>query len=93
MTGFIPFALLLIATASIASEKTETVKTSALDQSEIQLFCTDKPIWSAFGIESASCIQAAQHCAQKPEFAQLDPELLSEEFYQCVFQQLGIEVD
>lgn len=92
MTRFITFGLLLLISATSLASK-EAVKTPSIDKSEIQLFCTDKPIWSAFGIKPTSCIQAVQHCAQKPEFAQLDPKLLSEEFYHCVFQQVRIDVE
>ena len=91
MTRFITFTLLFISCASIASE--QLVKIPSIGESGIQFFCTGKPIWSAFGIETPECIKATQHCAKKPEFAELDPGVLSEDFYQCVFQQLGIEAE
>ncbi len=67
--------------------------TSALSTDDLQAFCTDKPIWAAFAIEPETCLAAATDCAQKPEFGDINPDVLSEAFYHCVFTQLEIDVE
>jgi hypothetical protein len=88
---FIPVAIIgyLLAT-SAAFANTDKL---ALSQKELQAFCTDKPIWSAFAIEPDTCLTAATDCAKKDMFQGIDPAVLSEPFYQCVFKQLGIDVN
>ncbi len=66
---------------------------TGLTNIEIQQFCEEKPIWAGLGIEAQSCITASTYCAAKAEFEAIDPVVLSEPFYLCVFQQLGISVD
>jgi hypothetical protein len=63
-----------------------------LSNDQITAFCTDKPIWSAFAIPSNTCIQAATLCAKKEAFHHIDPSTLSEPYYECVFDQLGISI-
>lgn len=66
--------------------------TTGLSSDQITDFCTDKPIWSAFAIQTDTCIQAATICAQKEAFHTIDPVTLSEPYYECVFEKLGITI-
>jgi len=85
--------LTLLPFATFAEEATTPANTSFLSPSELHTFCTEKMIWTSFGIELDGCLKASQVCAQKTEFANIDPTVLSEGFYRCVFNQLGISVD
>ncbi len=85
--------LTLLPFTAFAQEKTPAASTSLLSPSELHAFCTEKPIWASFGIEQESCLKAATVCAQQKAFADLDPTILSEDFYRCAFNQLGISVD
>jgi hypothetical protein len=76
--------------APFASANTNTL---AISEKELQAFCTDKPIWSAFAIEPDTCLSAATACAAKAVFTGIDPIVLSEPFYQCVFKKLGIDIN
>lgn len=78
---------------AIHSASAENGDKNPITESTIQAFCSEKPIWLAFDISNSDCTRAASYCANKAEFAQLEPDVLSEEYYACVFDSLGIEID
>ncbi len=63
-----------------------------MSEADLRAFCTDKPIWSAFAIDPETCLVPATACSQQEAFNNIDPVLLSEPFYNCVFKGLGIEI-
>ena len=64
-----------------------------IDQQKIELFCSNKPIWSAFSITPEQCSTAVKQCLKQKRFSGIDPEKLSEAFYECVFKKLDIEIE
>lgn len=91
--GLFISAFLLMCALSLLSMGSIAQTTPSMSAEHISHFCTDKPIWGAFGIEPASCTNAATTCAHQTEFLSIDPVVLNEAFYNCVFTQLGIDVE
>lgn len=85
------FVLVLFIVAGCYSVSSVAQGQVVSKEEAIQGFCTDKPIWFAFGIGSEDCMVAANECIVLPEFEGLDLQRFSEPFYQCVFAKLGIE--
>lgn len=83
---YIAFSSLTLAEPTAISNET------GISENDIRAFCTDKPIWSAFAIDTDTCLTAATHCARQERFKDLDPVQLSEPFYNCTFKELGIEI-
>lgn len=81
----------LLSTVTFANSNNTNLHNAGLNKEVLEKFCTENPIWSAFAIEPDTCLVAATFCARKPEFATIDPAVLSEPYYQCVFKQLEIE--
>jgi hypothetical protein len=85
--------LSLLTIVTISAITSEYTLAQPLDNKAIKDFCENKSLWAFFSIDPNQCQQAARACAQEKRFADIDPSTLSEEFYNCVFKALGIEVD
>lgn len=83
---------LQVAMACLLFASVSTFANGPFSEAQLTDFCENKPIWAAFAIESDACRQAVEHCVAKPEFQTIDPVILSEPFYLCVFKQLNIEL-
>lgn len=66
---------------------------SLLNEQKVLQFCEEKPIWSGFGIPVKDCVKATRECSMEKRFLEINPSILSEEFYNCVFKKLDFEVN
>lgn len=86
-------ALFCLALTLFTATLTTTVSAQALSEQQVHEFCHEKPIWAAFAIEPSTCMEATKACLQQSEFTDLDSTVLSEEFYNCIFKKLDIEIE